>query len=144
MRTIYDISPQVTAAERDEILAMRNRSDAALDNSELKLEELHLTLEETRGQLHNLSLEYDAIDQAAQKAARVAAQNERFMHLQLERSLTENGQLRETTVAAEREKAEQALLELQKERAEIERLDAENVRITRILMASLILRNPSR
>lgn len=124
------ITLQVTAAERDEILAMRDRSDAALDNLEVKLEELHLTLEEARAQLHDLSSERDAIEQAAQRAARVAAKNEHAMRIQLESSLAENAQLRETTVAVEREKAEQALLELKKERAEAERLDAENVRAT--------------
>ena len=123
-----DSALQVTAAERDEILAMRDRSDAELESSAARVDELELTLEETHSQLHDLSLERDAIDQEAKRAAQVAAQKEHSMRIQLEGALAETAQLRETTVATERDKAEKALLELKKERAETLRLDAENAR----------------
>ena len=105
---------------------MRDRSDTALEDSDTKKQELQSALEDAHSQLHELSLERDAMDEVLQKAARVAAQNERNIRIQLECSLAENAKLRETTVSGEREKAEHARLELEKERLETERLDTEN------------------
>lgn len=105
---------------------MRDKSDTALEDSETKKEELQLALEDAHSQLHELSLEHDVTDEVLQKAARTAAQNERNMRIQLESALAENAKLRETTVAGEREKAENARIELESERLETGRLDTEN------------------
>jgi hypothetical protein len=116
----------VTAAERDEILAMRDESDAALENMGAKVDELQIDLAEARSQLHELTLERNASDEANKTTANTTAQNERAARIKLDALVAENAQLRDTTVAGERGRAEQALLELKIEREETERLDAEN------------------
>ena len=108
------------------MLAMRDRSDSAVESSELRVEELKLALDDAHEQILELTFERDAMDQATQKVNRVASQTERDIRIQLEHAIEENMKLRETTVAGEREKAERALSEVKRERAEIERLDAEN------------------
>jgi len=121
---------QVTAAERDEILAMRDRLEISLETSEMKTEELQSALEEAHAQLASVTLERDEIEQVAQQAAQTAAQNECAMRIQLEHTLAENAQLRETTVASEKMKSEHALNDLERALAETRRLDSENVMCT--------------
>ena len=91
------------------MLAMRDRSDSAVESSELRVEELKLALDDAHEQILELTFERDAMDQATQKVNRVASQTERDIRIQLERAIEENMKLRETTVAGEREKAERAL-----------------------------------
>ena len=109
------------------MLVMRDRSESTLEDSTMRIEELRLAFEEATVQIQELSAERDSINEAAQKACSLTTQNEHNIRIKLEAAVAENLKLRETTVASERGKAERALLELKKERAETERLDAENV-----------------
>ena len=104
----------MTAAERDEILAMRDKSDAELESARAKVEELQFDLAEAHSQLTDLSLECETIDQASKQAAKVTAGNELAVRSKLEALVAENAQLRDTTVASERDRAEEPLLELKK------------------------------
>ena len=109
------------------MLVMRDRSESTLEDSTMRIEELRLAFEEATVQIQELSAERDSINEAAQKACSLTTQNEHNIRIKLEAAVAENLKLRETTVASERGKAERAFLELKKERAETERLDAENV-----------------
>lgn len=120
----------VTAAERDEILAMRERSDVALEHSETKIEELDSTLEEAHVQIQELSAERDAIDDALQATTKVVAQNEQKFRAQFEDSLVEIAKLRNTATLGNQEKMKQVQLELERAYLDAERLDAENVELT--------------
>jgi len=120
----------VTAAERDEMLTSRDRSETARENLDEKIEELQSALAGAYAEVQVVSRERDEMASAAQMTSQATAQKEHVARLRLETTLAENAQLRETTVASERAKAEQALSELEKERAARERLDLENVRIS--------------
>jgi hypothetical protein len=120
----------VTAAERDEILAIRERNDVALEHSETKIEELNLLLEEARVQIQELSAERDAIDDALQATTKVVAQNEQKFRAQLEDSLVEIAKLRDTATLDNQEKMKQVQLELERAYLDAGRLDAENVELT--------------
>ena len=109
---------------------MRDRLEISLETSEMKTEELQSALEEAHAQLASVTLERDEIEQVAQQAAQTAAQNECAMRIQLEHTLAENAQLRETTVASEKMKSEHALNDLERALAETRRLDSENVMCT--------------
>jgi len=116
----------VTAAERDELVLVRDKSDIALECSESKVADLKSALEEERAQIHELTSEHNAIHTALQVAAKTASEREREFRVQLDGSLAENAKLRERTNAGESEKTKHLHLEILKNRAETERLDAEN------------------
>ena len=112
------------------MLTLRDRSETARENLDEKIEELQSALAGAYAEVQVVSRERDEMASAAQMTSQATAQKEHVARLRLETTLAENAQLRETTVASERAKAEQALSELEKERAARERLDLENVRIS--------------
>mmetsp|Transcript_4989 Transcript_4989/g.17572 ORF Transcript_4989/g.17572 Transcript_4989/m.17572 type:complete len:1787 (+) Transcript_4989:187-5547(+) len=120
----------VAAAERDEILAMRDAADAAHDDAEARFDAATLDVDEAHAQLERAAAEQAALQKKLENFNEASARREAALRSELVEFQDEVQKLRQTTkVGAFTSQLDSSAAALSQERAENERLDAENVEL---------------